>query len=96
MLCIPGSCGLILPLSCPVQAWGIPVGLQELCSCLGGPLSADPPPRYKAPQAGEALNCSSRVGVDEQQTWELTGDALCKQLGGSQQDFGFLALFPPP
>lgn len=43
MLCIPGSCSHILPLSCPVQAWGIPVGLQELCSCLGGPLSAEPP-----------------------------------------------------
>lgn len=64
MLCIPGSCSHILPLSCPVQAWGIPVGLQELCSCLGGPLSAEPP-LYKAPRAGEAPSSSSRVGVGE-------------------------------
>lgn len=43
MLCIPGSCGHVLLLSCPVQAWGTPVGLQELCSCLGRPFSAEPP-----------------------------------------------------
>lgn len=43
MLSIPGSCGHVLPLSCPVQARGTPVGLQELCSCLGRLLSAEPP-----------------------------------------------------
>lgn len=43
MLSIPGSCSHILPLPSPVQAQGTPVGLQELCSCLGRPLSAEPP-----------------------------------------------------
>lgn len=62
MLCIPGRCGHVLPLSCPVQAWGTPVGLQELCSCLGRPFSAETP-LYKAPRAGKAPNSSSHVGV---------------------------------
>lgn len=64
MLSIPGSCAHVLPLSCPVQARGTPEKLQELCSSLGRPLSAEPP-LSKAPRAGEAPSSSSRVGVGE-------------------------------